>query len=55
MTTPTARTQTARTKFHRFLDWWKDAPLYKTIWFFPFVMALYFAAVIKNFLTGDKK
>lgn len=32
MSTPTARTQSARTKFYKFLDWWKDAPLYKSIW-----------------------
>jgi hypothetical protein len=52
--TRTARTQTARTILHRFLDWWKEAPIYKSVWFIPFVAMLYLVAVIKNQLTGDK-
>ncbi len=39
---------------HGFLDWWKDAPLYKSIWFVPFVAILYGFAVIKNILIGEK-
>jgi|CXWL01.1.fsa_nt_gi hypothetical protein len=39
---------------HRFLDWWKDAPLYKSIWFIPLVAILYVIAIIKNFVTGEK-
>lgn len=52
--TRTARTQAARTILHRFLDWWAAAPLYKSIWFIPLVAVLYVAALIKNFVTGDK-
>jgi len=47
----TARTHAARRLLRRFLDWWKDAPLYKSIWFLPLVMTLYLIAVVKNFLT----
>lgn len=54
MTRP-ARTHNARTLLRRFLDWWKDAPLYKSIWFVPLVMILYIIALIKNLITGDKK
>jgi len=60
MSTPTARTHPARRlslcfRWHvrRFLNWWKEAPFYKSLWFIPLVMMLYIAAVIKNFVTGD--
>jgi len=43
-----------RNLLHGFLDWWKAAPLYKSIWFIPFVMTLFVIAVIKNILTGEK-
>jgi hypothetical protein len=52
---PTARTQSARMIFYKFLDWWQNAPLYKSIWFFPLVMVVYLAAVLKNLITGEKK
>jgi hypothetical protein len=52
--TRTARTHPARTFLYNFLDWWKEAPIYKSIWFMPLVMMLYVIAVIKNFVTGEK-
>jgi len=39
---------------HRFLDWWKDAPLYKSVWFVPVVIFLYVIAIIKNIVIGEK-
>lgn len=48
---PTARTHPARTFLHRFLDWWKEAPIYKSVWFLPFVAMLYLIAVVKNFIV----
>lgn len=53
MSTPTARTHRARTILYKFLDWWKDAPLYKSIWFLPFVMVMFIIAVIKNLITKE--
>lgn len=50
MTTPTARTQPARRLLHSFHDWWKDAPLYKSIWFLPLVMVLFALSVVINFI-----
>jgi len=40
---------------HDFLHWWEDAPLYKSIWFIPFVAVLYAIAVLKNILIGENK
>lgn len=55
MTRP-ARTQTARKKIVRpFLDWWAKQPMYIAFWFIPFVAMLFLIAIIKNFITGDKK
>jgi hypothetical protein len=42
----------------RFVNWWQDAPLYQSVWFVPFVLILWFIAIVKNnFFTsqGDKK
>ncbi len=50
----TARTQSARRLLYRFLDWWKEAPLYQSIWFIPFVMVIFVIAVLKNLIIGDK-
>ena len=47
----TARTQNARTPLARFLNWWTEQPFFISMWFIPFVMVLYIAAVIKNLLT----
>jgi len=40
---------------HKFLDWWKDAPFYFSMWFIPFVAILFVIAFIKNLITGDTK
>jgi hypothetical protein len=39
---------------HAFLDWWKDAPAWQSIWFVPLVLVLWLIAIIKNSITGEK-
>lgn len=36
-----------------FLEWWKDAPAWKAVWFIPLVVVLYIAALMKNKIQGD--
>ena len=40
---------------NKFLDWFLKAPLYKSIWFAPFVALLGLAALVKNIATGETK
>ena len=39
----------------KFLDWFLNAPLYKSIWFVPLVALLGGIALIKNITTGEIK
>jgi hypothetical protein len=39
----------------RFMDWFENAPTYKSIWFIPIVLILWLIAMIKNKFINKHK